>query len=276
MKHKCEAIHYRKGQYIDCKNNAQYKIIDIECEDSEPFLVCQKCLLQFIPRNTDNPHYILLDELGNRKNYGQQLTLGKDFRGIPTTSTICSHVPADTHNQIFPEAITRCIDELFPKGDKRRGDALVLQAVAFLVGKRYGQQVKPFTNGEAKRNWKDQNTNSRFSSVDNPKTADSQQPLNTSLGEIPEVDRNLSGGEYSYKQGAIPNGEGIGSPALLSPADTHIKKKISRFYNDMSKEEIKLRQKVNDIIEKVVIKECDKFKNKWVRKAKFVFDRRKK
>ena len=35
----------------------------------------------------------------------------------------------------YPEKIIECIDEHFPKGDKRRGDALVLQAVAFLEGK---------------------------------------------------------------------------------------------------------------------------------------------
>lgn len=34
------------------------------------------------------------------------------------------------------EAITKCIDRLFPEGDSRRGDALCLQAVAFVEGKR--------------------------------------------------------------------------------------------------------------------------------------------
>lgn len=35
----------------------------------------------------------------------------------------------------YPEKIIECIDKHFPKGDKRRGDALVLQAIAFIEGK---------------------------------------------------------------------------------------------------------------------------------------------
>lgn len=35
----------------------------------------------------------------------------------------------------YPEKIIECINKHFPEGDKRRGDALVLQAVAFLEGK---------------------------------------------------------------------------------------------------------------------------------------------
>lgn len=36
----------------------------------------------------------------------------------------------------YPKEIIKTIDELFPKGDKRRGDALVLQAVAFIEGRK--------------------------------------------------------------------------------------------------------------------------------------------
>ena len=38
----------------------------------------------------------------------------------------------------YPEKIIEAIDKLFPKGNKRRGDALVLQAVAYLEGKIKG------------------------------------------------------------------------------------------------------------------------------------------
>ena len=35
------------------------------------------------------------------------------------------------------EEINKCMDKFFPKGkDKRRGDALVLQAVAYIEGKK--------------------------------------------------------------------------------------------------------------------------------------------
>jgi len=39
----------------------------------------------------------------------------------------------------YPKEIIDCIDKLFPKGDKRRGDALVLQAVAYLEGKEFSK-----------------------------------------------------------------------------------------------------------------------------------------
>lgn len=35
----------------------------------------------------------------------------------------------------YPEKIIECMEKHFPKGDKRRGDALVLQAIAFIEGK---------------------------------------------------------------------------------------------------------------------------------------------
>jgi NADPH-dependent glutamate synthase beta subunit-like oxidoreductase len=41
----------------------------------------------------------------------------------------------------YPKEINESIDKLFPKGDKRRGDALVLQAVAFLAGKKFALEV---------------------------------------------------------------------------------------------------------------------------------------
>ena len=34
----------------------------------------------------------------------------------------------------FPEKATKYLDEHFPKGDKRRGEALVVLALAFLEG----------------------------------------------------------------------------------------------------------------------------------------------
>lgn len=34
----------------------------------------------------------------------------------------------------YPEEIIKCIDKFFPKGNKKRGEALVLQAVAFIEG----------------------------------------------------------------------------------------------------------------------------------------------
>jgi hypothetical protein len=42
----------------------------------------------------------------------------------------------------YPKAILNCIDDLFPKGDKRRGDALLLQAVAFIEGLKEGSKKK--------------------------------------------------------------------------------------------------------------------------------------
>jgi len=42
----------------------------------------------------------------------------------------------------YPIKIVECIDKLFPKGDKRRGDALVLQAIAFIEGKEFANEVK--------------------------------------------------------------------------------------------------------------------------------------
>lgn len=42
--------------------------------------------------------------------------------------------------QQYPKEIIETIEKLFPKGkDKRRGDALVLQAVAFNEGRRFGE-----------------------------------------------------------------------------------------------------------------------------------------
>ena len=40
----------------------------------------------------------------------------------------------------YPEKIIECIDKYFPNGDKRRGEALVLQAVAFLEGKEFKEK----------------------------------------------------------------------------------------------------------------------------------------
>ena len=37
----------------------------------------------------------------------------------------------------YSEKIIECIDKYFPKGDKRRVEALVLQAVAYLEGKEH-------------------------------------------------------------------------------------------------------------------------------------------
>ena len=39
----------------------------------------------------------------------------------------------------YTKEIIDCIDELFPKGDPRRGDALVLQSVAYLEGKEFSK-----------------------------------------------------------------------------------------------------------------------------------------
>ena len=50
----------------------------------------------------------------------------------------------------YPEEIIKAMDELFPKGkDKRRGDALVLQAVAYFEGKKH--QKKEFKEMIEKR-----------------------------------------------------------------------------------------------------------------------------
>jgi len=40
------------------------------------------------------------------------------------------------------EEIINCVNKYFPKGDKKRGEALVLQAVSFLEGKKQG--IKEF------------------------------------------------------------------------------------------------------------------------------------
>lgn len=48
-----------------CGREARFKIIDIVCpfdKDLSAFWVCNKCIKQFIPKNEDNPHYILLKE----------------------------------------------------------------------------------------------------------------------------------------------------------------------------------------------------------------------
>ena len=33
------------------------------------------------------------------------------------------------------------MDKLFPKGDKRRGDALVLQAICYIAGREAGKRI---------------------------------------------------------------------------------------------------------------------------------------
>lgn len=51
----------------------------------------------------------------------------------------------------YPEKIIECIDEHFPKGDKRRGDALVLQAIAFIEGRELKlKEVKKVIDDEIK------------------------------------------------------------------------------------------------------------------------------
>jgi len=35
----------------------------------------------------------------------------------------------------YPKKIIECIDKYFPKGNRKRGEALVLQAVAYIEGK---------------------------------------------------------------------------------------------------------------------------------------------
>jgi len=42
-------------------------------------------------------------------------------------------------NTEYPKEIIRVVNNLFPKGDKRREDALVLQTVAYLEGKERGK-----------------------------------------------------------------------------------------------------------------------------------------
>ena len=42
----------------------------------------------------------------------------------------------------FPEKATEYLDEYFPKGDKRRGDAIVLLCLAFLEGLKIGEERK--------------------------------------------------------------------------------------------------------------------------------------
>ena len=36
----------------------------------------------------------------------------------------------------YPEELINSLDEYFPKGDKRRGHALVIQAIAFIQGEK--------------------------------------------------------------------------------------------------------------------------------------------
>lgn len=40
----------------------------------------------------------------------------------------------------YPEKIIEVMNQFFPKGDKRRGDALVLQALAFIEGKNHSKK----------------------------------------------------------------------------------------------------------------------------------------
>lgn len=44
----------------------------------------------------------------------------------------------------------KSLDQYFPKGDKRRGEALVLVAEAFLLGKESAQLPKGFKEGKCK------------------------------------------------------------------------------------------------------------------------------
>ena len=39
----------------------------------------------------------------------------------------------------FPKEIVKYIDKLFPKGDKRRGEAMVLSAISYICGKEKGE-----------------------------------------------------------------------------------------------------------------------------------------
>jgi len=54
--------------------------------------------------------------------------------------------------QEYPQEIIDCIDEQFPKGDKNRGKALVLQAVAYTFGrqnlkKEFLKEIEKFETG---------------------------------------------------------------------------------------------------------------------------------
>jgi len=42
--------------------------------------------------------------------------------------------------ETYPEKIIEVVEKLFPKGDKARGRALLLQAVAYLEGKEVGKK----------------------------------------------------------------------------------------------------------------------------------------
>jgi hypothetical protein len=60
---------------------------------------------------------------------------------------------SDSEN--IPEKLIDCIDNYFPKGDKRRGQALALQAVSYLTGKEQGKKEsdKEIKNLEEKRKY---------------------------------------------------------------------------------------------------------------------------